>query len=202
MLEYEYTNKNITPWGGLRLVADFYERCGLKEAISTLPLPVPGSNRGYRPNEVVDGFLTSVILGAKRFSHSGTLRHDEVIKEIFGWNKGMASQSTYSRFFRKFSLDDNDVIFRQLNRWWFDQQKIDKYTLDFDSTILTRYGEQEGVEKGYNPKKHGRGSHHPLMAFVAEVKMVVQAWMRTGDSASSTLMQEFLEEVLATIKAA
>lgn len=199
MIDYEYTNKNITPWGGLRLIADFYERCGLREAIKTLPLPEPGSNRGYQACELIDGFLTSVLLGARRFSHSGMLRHDEVIKEIFGWNKGMASQSTFSRFFRKFSLADNDAIFRQLNRWWFDQQKIDKYTVDMDSTVLTRYGEQDGVEQGYNPKRHGRGSHHPLMAFVAEVKMVVQGWMRTGDSASSTLMKEFFDEVLAVL---
>lgn len=199
MIDYEYTNKSITPWGGLRLIADFYERCGLRDAIRALPLPEPGSNRGYHPSELIDGFLTSVLLGARRFSHSGTLRHDEVIKEIFGWSKGMASQSTFSRFFRKFSLADNDAIFRQINRWWFDQQKIDKYTLDMDSTVITRYGEQVGVEKGYNSKKHGRGSHHPLMAFVAEVRMVVQAWMRTGDSASGTLMKDFFDEVLAVL---
>lgn len=71
MIDYEYTNKNITPWGGLRLIAEFYERCGLRDAIRALPLPEPGSNRGYHPGELIDGFLTSVLLGARRFSHSG-----------------------------------------------------------------------------------------------------------------------------------
>lgn len=36
----------------------------------------------------------------------------------------------------------------------------------FDSSVLTRYGEQEGAARGYNPSKPGRKSHHPLMAFV------------------------------------
>ena len=43
-------------------------------------------------------------------------------------------------------------------------------TVDFDSTILTRQGFQEGIEVGYNPKKPGRDSHHPLMAFVVELR--------------------------------
>ena len=41
-------------------------------------------------------------------------------------------------------------------------------TLDLDSTVITRYGQQEGAARGYNPAEHGRVSHHPLMAFVAD----------------------------------
>ena len=37
------------------------------------------------------------------------------------------------------------------------------YSLDLDSTVFERYGEQEGVKRGYNPRKPGRGSHHPLL---------------------------------------
>ena len=102
LLDYEFTDKKISPWGGIRLVQELYERCGLKQIIRSLPLKAPGSNRGYCPYDMVEGFMTSVILGAKRLSHSGILRHDEVIREIFGWNKGMASQSTFSRFFSKY----------------------------------------------------------------------------------------------------
>ena len=32
--------------------------------------------------------------------------------------------------------------------------------------MLTRYGIQDGARKGYNPKKRGRPSHHPLIAFL------------------------------------
>ena len=38
--------------------------------------------------------------------------------------------------------------------------------MNLDSTVLTRYGQQEGAKKGYNPRKHGRPSHHPLLAFL------------------------------------
>ena len=32
--------------------------------------------------------------------------------------------------------------------------------LDLDSTVFERYGRQEGSLRGYNPRKHGRPSHH------------------------------------------
>jgi len=71
--------------------------------------------------------------------------------------------------------------------------------VDIDSTVITRYGSQDGVEVGYNPRKPGRGSHHPLITFAAEAKMVIQSWMRTGDSVSSTDIEDFITVLLKTL---
>lgn len=201
LLPYEYTDKKLSPWGGIRLVHELYQRSGLRQKILELELKPPGSNRGYAPCDLVEGFMVSVILGARRLAHSGLLRQDEVIREIFGWSRGMASQSTFSRFFSKYDFEDNDKIFPALQKWWFEQFELDKYTIDLDSTVLTRYGTQDGVEVGYNPGKKGRGSHHPLMAFVAELNMVANAWMRTGNSAASTDFKDFFDELLQIIPA-
>ena len=200
-LAYEFTDKEVSPWGGLRLIEETYRRSGLRQYLDDdcCGLPNPGSNRGYSTVDLIEGFLVSIILGAKRLSHSGTLRHDKVIGRIFSWQKGMASQSTFSRFFRKFDQERNDEVFPSINRFWFSQIKLDKLTIDMDSTVISRYGSQEGVEQGYNPRKHGRGSHHPLMAFVAETKMVANAWMRTGNSAASTDFEGFFDELLEII---
>ncbi|MCA4894187.1 MAG: hypothetical protein ING84_04180 [Cytophagales bacterium] len=66
----------------------------------------------------------------------------------------------------------NHQIFIELYTWFFEHVQFDNYTLDMDSSAITRYGEQEGSKKGYNPKKPGRGSHHPLFAFVNDIRMV------------------------------
>jgi len=200
-LSYDFTDKAVSPWGGLRLIEETYRRSGLKQYMEEVceDLPVCGSNRGYDPVDLAEGFMVSTILGATRLAHSGTLRNDEVIQRIFGWEKGMGSQSTFTRFFKKFDQERNDRLFPALNRFWFSQLQLDKMTIDLDSTVITRHGTQEGVEKGYNPKRHGRGSHHPLIAFVAEAKMVANAWMRTGDSHSSTDFTEFFDELLTII---
>jgi len=200
-LPYNFTDKQVSPWGGLRLIEETYRRSGLKEFLNEedLDLPIPGSNRGYDSVDLAEGFMVSTILGATRLAHSGVLRNDKVVQRIFGWKKGMGSQSTFTRFFKKFTMERNDKVFPAINRFWFSQLKLDKMTIDLDSTVLTRHGVQEGVAKGYNPKRPGRGSHHPLIAFVAEAKMVANAWMRDGDNASSTDFIYFFDELLSII---
>lgn len=56
-------------------------------------------------------------------------------------------------------------------RWTFRQMNLRQVTLDVDSTALPRYGNQmERVVWGYNPRHHGRNSHHPLLAMVGSVR--------------------------------
>ena len=68
------------------------------------------------------------------------------------------------------------------------------HTLDLDSTVLCRYGEQEGSLKGDNPNKPGRPSHHLLVAFLAEGRRLLWASMRSGNSGSANGCVEFLKQ--------
>jgi hypothetical protein len=199
-LTHEFTERKISPWGGIKFFHKTYVTSGIKKYLSASDLPQPGSNRGYRAEELVEGFMTSVVLGARRLEHSGMLRTDEVIKEIFGWENGMASASTFSRFFQRFDLERNDRIFPSLMKKILSVSPIRYMTIDIDSTVITRYGKQEHAERGYNPEKPGRRSHHPILAFCDELKMVVNAWMRTGDSASATEATDFLSEVFTIVE--
>jgi hypothetical protein len=65
---------------------------------------------------------------------------------------------------------------------------------------MTRYGIQEEAKKGYNPNKKGRPSHHPLIAFIADVKLVANMWLRSGDSSSANNFLGFLEDTLSKLK--
>ena len=69
-------------------------------------------------------------------------------------------------------------------------------TLDLDSTVMTRYGQQEGAARGDNPTKPGRASHHPLMAFVSDMRMVANCWLRPGNSHTANNAQAFLDNTL------
>ncbi len=198
-IKYEYTDKNISSWGGMRILKILMDETGIKEKLKSLNLPISGSNCGYNAIDIIESFMVCVWLGGVRFSHTALVRFDEVLKKIFGW-KRVASISTYTRFFRKFSNKRNNEIFPELNQWFFEQIPIKKYTLDVDSTILTRYGEQEGAKVGYNPKKPGRNAHHPLLAFMSELRMVVNAWLRPGNVASNSNIYKFLKETIAILK--
>ncbi len=108
----------------------------------------------------------------------------------------MPGHRSFQRFFQKFNQAKNQEVFTNLYQWFFSNLAFDNFTLDFDSSVITRYGEQQGAKKGYNPRKRGRKSHHPLMAFVADCRMVANFWLRSGDSGNTNNFLSFLEDTL------
>jgi len=120
------------------------------------------------------------------------------LQEIFDI-KRLPSQATYSRFFHKFSMMKNNEIFPQLQYKFLEQIDIGALTIDLDSSVITRYGNQEGAKKGYNPKKMGRNSHHPLIAFIDQTRMVANAWMRSGNTSDLNNWEDFLYETFKII---
>ena len=197
-LPIEYSSKQVTPFGGMSLMKRFVDRTGIRKYLQELDLPEPGSNRGYAPEHIIESFWLGVWTGASRYIHCDWLRYDKTLQAIFGW-KSMPSQSTYSRFFGKFSQRRNTEVFPQLQHWFLEQLEVDNITIDFDSTVITRYGDQQGSAKGYNPNKKGRNSHHPLMAFISQTRMVANAWLRPGNTAANSNCEAFMEETFEQV---
>jgi Transposase DDE domain group 1 len=197
-LKIDFTDKEITPWGGISLMRQMMKKLSIHQLISNISLPDQGSNRGYSPEQLLLHFWIGIWCGANCFEHLEVTRHDEVIKKLFGW-KQMAGHKAFQRYFNKFDQVINQNVFDSMYRWFFSNLKFDNYTLGFDSTIMTRYGSQQGAKKGYNPRKPGRNSHHPIMAFVADCRMIANFWLRPGDSYTTNNFLNFLEDTLSKI---
>ena len=198
--DISYTSKEITPWGGMVFLKQMLDKIGFRKLVEDNPdLPRSGSNRGYDTSTILEGFITSIWCGANRFLHTEVTRHDASLGKIFGW-KRTPGQDTYKRFFGKFNQTLNLKVSDYFYSWIFDNFKFDNFTLDIDSSVMTRYGTQEGAKKGYNPSKRGRLSHHPLIAFIADVKLVANMWLRSGDTSSANNFLSFLEDTLAKLK--
>lgn len=194
-LDIEYTDKDITSWGGLVLLQKMLKRMGFTKILQDMDLPQQNSNRGYKPEEIIISFLTGVWCGATAYSDLEIIRGDGIIREILGYKK-LCSQKSYIRYFNKFTEEDNINKFTKLYKWMFTNLTRNNYTLDIDSTIMSRYGEQEGSKNGYQPFKKGRKSHHPILAMVAEEKKVANFWLRSGDSYTSNNFIAFFENTM------
>ena len=199
--EIGYTSREVTPWGGLVFLRQMLLHLKLSDAIDAQPdLPLPGSNSGYDPRTIIEGFITSVWCGANRFMHTEITRHDPTIARIFNWKRTPA-QDTYKRFFAKFTTASLHRVREHFYRWIFSKVYLDNYTLDIDSSVLTRHGQQQqGARKGYNPQKRGRLSHHPLIAFVSDLKLVANMWLRSGDTADSNNFLSFLQDTFSKLE--
>ena len=198
--DISYTNREITPWGGMVFLKQMLQKIDFRETIeNNKDLPVSGSNRGYKTSTIIEGFITSIWCGANRFMHTEVTRHDIALSKIFDWQR-TPGQDTYKRFFSKFTQSTNQKVSDYFYSWIFDNFKFDNFTLDIDSTVMTRYGEQKGAKKGYNPRKRGRLSHNPLIAFISDVKLVANMWLRSGNTSSANNFLSFLEDTLSKLK--
>ncbi len=74
------------------------------------------------------------------------------MSKIFGW-ENVPGNDAYKRYFNKFSQGTNQRVCDHFFSWFFENIQLNHFTLDIVSTIMTRYGQQQGANKGYNPKK-------------------------------------------------
>jgi hypothetical protein len=197
-LPWRFTDKRFTAWGGMRLLDEVLRQLKWADALRAAPLPRPGRNRGHDPVAVVQAFLLTVWTGGGRFAHTALVRFDDALRAVFGLAE-VPSVSAFSRFFRRFDRRKADEVSGHLSRWFWEQVSPQVWTVDLDSSVLTRYGHQEGSAPGYNPRRRGKKSHHPLMAFAAECRMAVTAWLRPGNTTDGSNVENFFREVLATL---
>lgn len=194
--EIKFTSREVSAWGGMALMKRMLDSMSFRNAASQWDLPEPGSNRGYPPVQLIGQLLVSIRCGACRFTHLEITRMDSTLTRLFGWTR-VAGHKAIVRLFERFDMMRHERVQAGIYRWFFDKvSTLPSVTLDMDSTVITRHGGQEGAARGYNPNKRGRLSHHPLLAFVAEARMVANFWLRPGDANSASNVLQFIESTL------
>ena len=192
------TLRAVTPFGGLSVLIEFFGRIGLVEQLQSQEFYQPKSPNHYRPGQILVGFMLSVIAGAQRFAHANQLRADRALHALLGM-KRFPSDDTILNYFRRFTQAEIERFWRPLWRWLISRLpwQPNGYSLDLHSTIFSRHGtQQQGATRGYNPRRPGRLSHHPLLAVLAEANFVLHAWLRSGNSGASQGAVQFLSEAL------
>jgi len=174
--DVKFTSREVSAWGGLALLKRMLDGMGFKAALQSWDLPQPGSNRGYAPEQLIEQMIVSIWCGAARFVHADITRLDTTLMRLFGWGRA-AGHKAIVRLFQRFDQASATRVQMSSYQWLFNKLGLAGVTLDVDSSVLTRWGSQiEGGAKGYNPKHHGRASHHPLLAFVANWRLVANFW--------------------------
>ena len=196
------TRKPITAWGGLAVFAAFCESVNLRGTLDRVLIVLGRCSPNALPaSDHMVAFMVGVLTGASRFLHLERLRADAPLRRMFGLSR-FCAPSTYSRFFQSFTCQMREDVFFGLGRWGLSllPARPEGYILDLDSTVLERYGEQEGVLPGYNPRRPGRPTHHPLLAGLAEAKWILHGWLRSGNVASANNVRAFMDECMALLE--
>lgn len=194
------TSRAVTPFGGLAVFVEYLKTIGYAAKVAQhMPFRYESPN-SIDPTETFTAFLISVLAGARRFAHAAMLRADKALHSLIGLTR-FPTDDTIRNLFKRFSQGKVYEFYAPLSEWLMERLPVrdQGYSLDLDSTVFERYGVQQGAKKGFNPKKHGRPSHHPLLAVLAEAYFVLHGWLRSGNCASARGAVEFLKEALALL---
>src|SRR5208283_2750900 len=192
------TQRAVTPLGGVTVFVVFLHKLGFVEKLRQhMPIQWKSPNQ-IDPTTTFTAFLMAVLAGAKRFAHANWLRNDRALHALLGLSR-FPVDDTIRNLFRRFGMGDVHRLFDPLAEWQMERlpTRSDGYSLDLDSTVFERYGQQQGSLKGHNPRKHGRPSHHPLLAVLSEAHFLLHGWLRSGNCGTSRGVEEFLKEALA-----
>lgn len=201
-MQIGFTDQRLSPHAGSAVFWGWLRRLDWKEKLTAaLPQALPRSNNQLLPVEKALAFTQGVLCDARKLTQVAYLRRDPVVSELVGI-KRVASQSALSRFFQGFeSAGSNLRCFRPLWHWCLNRLPSAKagYTLDLDSTrLLHEDGHQEGVAVGYT-RRGLKPCLHPLLAVIAEVRLVAQLWLRPGNTPCGGNVTAFFLDLWANL---
>lgn len=192
-----YTGRNLTRFGGAGLVRRFFDRLDITDYMAVLGTE-KRKRDGYSSADICLSMLYGLMMGIFRPSHMMELAADKVFQKMVSLDR-FPSQSTISRFLGKITVHKAqhlEEINRQLlNRVRNGFRGMREITLDLDSHVIPVFGSQHRARRGYNPKKRGRKSYHPLLCFLGETRDCLGGLMRPGDRTNHHV-ENFLKNIL------
>jgi hypothetical protein len=197
-----FTDQRISAHAGTAAFWGWLHPSGFVDLLQrVLPHRAARSNNHLTAGEKALAFLQGILCEARRLTHVAYLRRDALMPELLGIRR-IASQSSLSRFLAGFGgAGGNLRCFRPL--WHWCQHRLpsrkEGYTLDLDSTrLLHEDGHQQGVAVGYT-RQGLKPCLHPLIAVLAEVRLVASFWLRSGNASCGNNATAFFGDLLENL---
>lgn len=205
-VKIEFSPKLITSWGGTAaLFSRYFDKIGFRELVETIyPVQEYSNNSTGVYSKLVSLFI-SVLNGGTKFSHINYMENGvKIFERCFRVKRLVKSSTGITRYWNKYNRRSlTETLLQNISQYFLypllDNAGIEKDTLRFDSTVITRYGTQEGAKKGYNPAKRGRPSNHPQLAFLGS-GYTVNFWNRSGNTRSANGIVDFYTQTRGFIK--
>lgn len=148
-IRISFTDQRLTAYGGMIVWSHFLHQKRFRHQLRQVLPHDPTSPNAYDPTDVALGYVGGILSGADKLSRVAWLQNDPAVAEVLGV-EAVASQSTFSRFFRVFTQPACQAL-SGLHREAVYRLPSERagYTLDLDSwALLHEDGHQEGVAVG------------------------------------------------------
>lgn len=203
-IEFSFGEQGLTYFAGIPVIHRFCKSLQLKRFFQRY-LHLSHRNTYYHWADLLLAHFYFTVAGIERFDHLALLKNNGLLAPLVGLNRFPGT-----RAMRDFilGLSPEDVTQIQKlhhllrSRMFQYPNPISTFIVNFDSVVLTVYGHQEGAEVGYNPRKHGRRSYHPLVGFESHLKVSLQGELRPGNLSAKTEIVPFVKTSLQNVPSA
>jgi hypothetical protein len=199
-IRLRFSASNLTDGAGLLLLRRLWDTLNLGEKIDSV-----STGGRYCSSLLIEIWIALLWYGGT-YLDDIKLIAARGIRRLFGWC-AIPDPTTFGRWLRKAGLEMSRYLDDLL--WWTVLQRWRRIgiprsvMLVMDSTVVVRYGlKQAGAEKGYNPKKPGRPSHHPMVAFLAGRGDCLGVRWRPGSAHAATGAEEWITLLVKRLYAA
>ena len=195
----EFSAKNLTSNAGLFLLLGYANKNGVFDLIDRDLVFENASTNKIKMNHIKT-MLCGNFVGIDRLERLKLLQSDPLIKEFA---ISIKEPETVSRFLGNFSYKTTHMM-REINfkvfRKLLKKSKRKAITIDIDSSVVNVEGHQEGVVKGYNPKKPGNNCYNIQFAFCDELKAYITGFVRNGNTYTANGAAEMIKEIMSYLK--
>jgi hypothetical protein len=201
ILAFSFEDTNLTHFGGLVLIQRFCQHLRLRWRLQR-DLAITHRGGDFQPADLILALLYVLIAGLRRISKTEILQYNGVFLSLLSLER-FPYASTLRRFLHRMEPQAVRQLVRLHDRLRARLSALPKprsgLVFDLDSVVLTVYGQQQGARVGYNPKKKGRRSYHPLLCFESQRQEFWHGSFRPGNAAANTGAVRFLERCLAKV---
>ena len=199
---FDFSGKNLTPYGGLLPVATMLEKLGFQALMEETVL-VKRLTKVMSGYQFLLGMVLGLYIGFSRLNQLRFIARDPIVTGVLKIVQ-LPPQSTLWRFLGALHGSVAQQILSvqgQMRRrvWEAANVKLKTATLDTDTTVHTLYGQQMGARKSYNPKNKGKKSYQPILTFLAETREYVAGELHNGDRPTGKQIARHLRSVFQSL---
>ena len=200
-LGFSFIEDGLTHFGGMVLLQRFCNQLRVRRRLQQALRGWVGRGE-YAGEDLILALAFAVVAGLRRINKTEILQYNGPFLSLLGMPR-FPDQSTLRRFLRRLPpsairrvVGVHDQLRQALGAVPHTPSSL---IFDVDSVVLTLYGKQQGAKVGYNPRKHGRRSYHPLLCFEAQRQEFWHASLRPGDAAANTGVIPFMRRCVAKV---
>jgi len=197
---FAFEKSGLTRFGGLSLFHTFCRSLQIRRFLQIFVRWPDYDHRDYHPADLFLAHVFSIVAGLGRVENTQCLIHNGLIPPLLGLNE-FPHRDTLRTFLLRFGPQPlralqgahdklRTELFHRLGLLY-------SAIVDADTTALMTYGSQEGVARGYIPKRrHAQPSYAPLVSSEGRRGLSLGMELRAGNVHSSVGAGEFLNHIL------